>query len=923
MRARFAQRTLLATGVLALLCVVFVLGRPLPSSEYDQYRLRLRQLRVQSSELERDLLQFHLGLSGTADIPPESFARLRGEVESLRRFPPQLLAEEQQRLSTALDNFVRALVDEELLHTRLHQLEQRRDELQTNLERTSSEFAVRSPPGEPRERLQMLTRAIRGGAEDGDLPHLEGALAALARELAGQPGEEASRAKLEADARSLLARTKEARETLQLLMERTATPAAEQIITTYFQLHERAQTRAERFRIVLFVITLLLAAFVLLVLWRLTRASKELDTLNAELERRVEERTAALSTANTELRESEARKAAILESALDGIITLDEAGRILDFNPAAEHIFRLRGAQAVGRDFLSLALSASVRPEQRTAVTRALRADAVAGQATRLELPVLRTDGSTFPAELTLLRVRSEGPPRFTTYVRDITERQEVERLKNEFVSTVSHELRTPLTSIRGSLGLLDGGILGELPAAARDMVRIACSNTERLIRLINDILDLEKMESGMLELKLQPVESADVIETTFSGVQAMADGARVRLRHQVIGAGTVRADRDRLIQVLTNLVSNAIKFSPVDGEVEVIAAQDARGQVRFTVKDQGPGIPPDKRDRLFGKFQQIDSSDSRTKGGTGLGLAISQAIVEQHGGHIEVHGEPGEGAIFSFALPSGRAGSGVVSRVKDDSRHSILVVTTDAELSGRMRGLLTHEGYRVLRTPSLEEAERLIDVGAPDALVVDPRQTDGRELDFVRRLREQPRTRELPIIMLTEQHEGSVQPLLVDWMLKPFDETRFLRTVRYAVRQPGQARVLLVDDDVSTRQVLRAQLERLGAVCYEAQDGEDAVALARATPPDLIVLDVGLPRMDGFEVVDILRQGKGRGTPLIVFTGRDLSSVDEHQLTLGHTRHHIKARTTEEALMTSVRELLNGLLAQHESGHGPHKEAS
>jgi PAS domain S-box-containing protein len=737
--------------------------------------------------------------------------------------------------------------------------------------------------------------------------------------------EEALLARLE-EQKSRQAGPEETMATLRLLLDSPASPEAERLINTYLQMYERSVEGAERFRVILFAVSLLLVAFVLAVLMRLAHTGAALNVLNAELERRVEERTSALSSANTELRESEARKAAILESSLDGIISLDEGGRILEFNPAAEHIFRMPRAEALGRDFLSLALAASVKAEQSGVLQRALRADAAPGRATRLELSALRTDGNTFPAELTLVRVRSEGPPRFTTYVRDITERREVERLKNEFVSTVSHELRTPLTSIRGSLGLLEGGVLGELPAQAQDMVRIARTNTERLIRLINDILDLEKMEAGKLELKLQPVEVSEVIEATFSGVQAMADTARVRLCSVAEGAGTVRADRDRLIQVLTNLVSNAIKFSPADSRVEVRAARDARGQVRFSVVDQGPGIPPDKRGRLFGKFQQLDSSDTRSKGGTGLGLAISQAIVQHLSGYIEVHSEPGQGATFTFSLPALRMGSGTVSRVMDESRYTILVVTKDSELSGLLRGLLTQEGYRVLRTPSPQEAAQLIEVGAPDVLVLDAQWMDGSGMELVRRLREEPRTRQLPVLMLagrSPQEEGLVQPLLVDWMEQPFDEARFLQALRYSIRRPGQARVLIVDDDVSTRQVLRAQLERLGAACFEAEDGESAVALARTTPPDLIVLDVGLPRLDGFEVVDILRQGKGRGTPLIVFTGRELSSVDQHQLTLGITRHIIKARASEEELITSVKELLNGLLAGRERGKEPREEAS
>ncbi|MBZ4419227.1 ATP-binding protein [Myxococcus sp. RHSTA-1-4] len=734
---------------------------------------------------------------------------------------------------------------------------------------------------------------------------------------------------------SLLARSRDAqargepRESnvlLQAMLERGASAEAERLINTYVQLYARAQVRNERSRVAFFLVSLLLGAYVLVVLVRLSRASGELATLNTDLERRVEERTAALSTANEELRASEARKAAILEAAPDGILLLDGDGRLLELNPAAERTFRLSSAQAHGRDFLALALPASLPAGERERVAAAL--DAPSGRPTRLESPCQRADGSVFPSELTLTRVPGDGPRRFTAFVRDITERREVERMKNEFISTVSHELRTPLTSIRGSLGLLEGGIVGELPPQALDMVRIARTNTERLIRLINDILDLEKMDAGKLELKLAPLECAEWVEAALSGVRGMADTAGVPLRSEVEGAPRVKGDRDRLIQVLTNLVSNAVKFSPRGAPVTVRVREEAGGRVRFSVVDQGPGIPAEQRGRLFGRFQQLDGSDTRSKGGTGLGLAISQAIVDQHGGRIEVESEEGKGSTFTFSLEAAKsvASEAPAAVPRDESRYNVLVATADGELSTLLRGLLSHEGYRVVRAASLAEAAEVLEASPPDALVVDTRMPDGQALDWVRRLREQPRTRELPVLALSgrsAEDEGVGMPLWVDWMTKPLEETRLLEALRYAMRQPGQARVLVVDDDAATRRVLCARLERLGVQVFEAADGESAVALARETTPDLIVLDVGLPRLDGFEVVDILRQGKGRATPLIVFTGRELSSTDQRQLTLGITRHLTKARSSEEELVSSVRELLNGLLTRREAAAAERKAVS
>ncbi|HEX8822067.1 MAG TPA: DAHL domain-containing protein, partial [Archangium sp.] len=321
-KPRLSKRSVvLATGALALLSVLFTLGRPMRAGEHDDYRTRMRQLRVSSAELEQDILRGHMGLPRAHGSSEQELAELRAGVAKLRATVPSFLSEQDRRtLNGVLDDYLRALADEEALLARLEEQKSR------------------------------------------------------------QAGPEETMA------------------TLRLLLDSPASPEAERLINTYLQMYERSVEGAERFRVILFAVSLLLVAFVLAVLMRLAHTGAALNVLNAELERRVEERTSALSSANTELRESEARKAAILESSLDGIISLDEGGRILEFNPAAEHIFRMPRAEALGRDFLSLALAASVKAEQSGVLQRALRADAAPGRATRLELSALRTDGNTFPA---------------------------------------------------------------------------------------------------------------------------------------------------------------------------------------------------------------------------------------------------------------------------------------------------------------------------------------------------------------------------------------------------------------------------------------------------------------------------------------------------------------------------------------------
>jgi PAS domain S-box-containing protein len=236
---------------------------------------------------------------------------------------------------------------------------------------------------------------------------------------------------------------------------------------------------------------------------------------------------------------------------------------------------------------------------------------------------------------------------------RDITARQEIDLMKSEFISIVSHELRTPLTSIRGSLGLLIGEAIGVLPQSAATMIDIAYRNTERLLALINDLLDMERFEAGRLDFASAPVELSSLINHVIEANAAYGAqfGVTFRLARTIVDAW-VYADSNRLIQVFTNLLSNAAKFSPIDSTVEILIARHADSRVRVSIADQGPGIPKTFYPRIFGKFAQADSSDSRQKGGTGLGLSIAKAIVEQLGGEISFTTKIGFGTTFYVDLP-------------------------------------------------------------------------------------------------------------------------------------------------------------------------------------------------------------------------------------------------------------------------------
>ena len=357
----------------------------------------------------------------------------------------------------------------------------------------------------------------------------------------------------------------------------------------------------------------------------------------ADLTARVEEQTRV-----------ERMQRELVDQAVDMISVRSTDGTIASWNRGAETASGWRRDEAVGK--LAHELLRTRFPQPREAIEQQLReAGAWSG-----ELAHVRKDGTTAIVDTrwTLLR---EGPDAREVVLElgtDVTLRREVERLKSEFVSIVSHELRTPLTAVRGALGLLEGGMAGELAEEGRDLVGVARSNCDRLLRLINDLLDLEKMEAGRLDLRRADVELAALVDGALRSLEGFALQGAVRLRAEVTPV-RMNVDPDRLVQLLTNLVSNAVKFSPHGAEV-VVGNELHPGVVRLRVSDRGPGISAEQISRLFERFSQLEAADGVARGGTGLGLAISKAIAEQHGGSIGVERRDGGGTTFWVDLPLG-----------------------------------------------------------------------------------------------------------------------------------------------------------------------------------------------------------------------------------------------------------------------------
>jgi PAS domain S-box-containing protein len=407
------------------------------------------------------------------------------------------------------------------------------------------------------------------------------------------------------------------------------------------------------------------------------QAEQRISALNAELEQRVQDRTLELQRVNAalvqqvaereealqELQQVEAslenlsrRNQLILNSAGEGIFGVDLEGKITFANPAAARILGYPIEDLMGQSMYTLLRHARADGAPYGVADSPIAATLREGTVqSRLEELFYRGDGSSFPVEYVSTPIQERDCLIGAVVIfKDVTDRRLVEQMKDEFVSVVSHELRTPLTSIRSTLGLLASGWLDHQPEKSKRMLEIASSNTNRLVRLLNDILGVERIKFGKVPMDKTLCHASDLMLQSVDGMRAAAEKAGVRLSVLPLSID-LWVDCDRIIQTFTNLLSNAIKFSPAGSTVSLtgqLRIHSHPPEVLFRVEDAGIGIPEDKLELIFDRFQQVDASISRSQGGTGLGLTICREIVHQHGGTIWVESQFGQGSTFCFTLP-------------------------------------------------------------------------------------------------------------------------------------------------------------------------------------------------------------------------------------------------------------------------------
>jgi len=627
-----------------------------------------------------------------------------------------------------------------------------------------------------------------------------------------------------------------------------------------------------------------------------------------------------------------------LESAVEGIAQVDSQGRYFKTNPAYASMLGYQPEELVGMNWQQ-----TIYPDELESIETAYQRMLIDGKA-EFEARALRKDGTVFDKQVVMVKAYDQQQQFIGNYcfMKDISDRREIERLKDEFISVVSHELRTPLTSISAALDLLAGGVLQNQPEDAQQMLNIAANNSDRLVRLINDILDIERIESGKIVMTKQACDAGDLMNQSVEAIQEIAERTGVTLSVSPVSV-RLWADPDRIIQILTNLLSNAIKFSP-QGSTVWLSAELIRSQgsgsvypssspdtLLIKVRDQGRGIPSDKIESIFERFQQVDASDSRQKGGTGLGLAICRSILQQHEGRIWAESTLGEGSTFYFTLPilsdvqrpefvppdDGPASLTVLStQLGDSTQNSPLVLVCDDDSSVRtvVQAMLERQGYRVLTVASGREAVEQSVAHPPDIILLNLMMPEMNGWETLAVLKQQTETQTIPVIILSgllPDAREAPHPDVSDWIVKP-PEPRILRQAleRVLADRNQTIKVLIVEDDLELAQVLATMFSRHGIETFHAQTGRDAIHLSQRILPDLLVLDLALPEYNGFAVVDWLRQhNRLRQVPLVVYTAQDLDESDRQRLKLGQTLFLTKGRITSQEFEQRAIDLLNRMI--------------
>lgn len=602
------------------------------------------------------------------------------------------------------------------------------------------------------------------------------------------------------------------------------------------------------------------------------------------------------------------RLRAIFASTTDAIMILDPRGRIEAVNAATTRMLGYSPADLLGRDASTLL---DVADGEGSFHDRIGLSDGRLGHPNWLDRTVRHRDGNSVPVDIALGLMPLPGELHIVAAIRDISERKGLERMKDEFVATVSHELRTPLTSVVGSLGLLRAGSVGALPAPAYRLVEIAENNSRRLIRLINDILDIEKIGSGRMHFDRHPIDLVNTLERAIEDSRGLAEANGVRIELTAPKSRVmVRGDEDRLLQVVGNLLSNAVRFSPEGACIRVLLSLD-HGQAIVSVEDEGPGIPPEFHGRIFERFSQATGGGPRN--GTGLGLAISREIIVAHDGRIWFGKAERGGARLSFSLPLIQHFA-----VRPAERPVRILLWQRHVETADMLHAIGEKGWAIDCVETAEAAAEHARSGRYHVLLVEIAEHDATGLELVRSLRSDAATQALPAIILSprpptedEQYEAGAASHMIDWINMPAEDGRLRDALRRAIDHSSAVRptILHVDDDADMLEVAATALADQGVVLH-ASSLASARELLVQQPPDIVVLDLRLRDGSGLDLLPDLLRPDGSAIPTIIYSAEDVRPDVTRQV----DAVLVKSRRALPSLARTVRRVLASASAELET---------
>ena len=611
------------------------------------------------------------------------------------------------------------------------------------------------------------------------------------------------------------------------------------------------------------------------------------------------------------LRRSEAKFRGLVEGATNAIVGVDQEGRIELVNSAAERLFGYEVGELLGQT-LEILVPERFRHvhtgHRRLYMKRPMGRPMGKG----LDLYAQRKDGTEFPTEISLTPLETENGLLVMSVIADITERRryreeieqknqeldlrnrEVERanrMKSQFLASMSHELRTPLNAILGFSGLLAEQRAGSLNEKQTRYVNHIQSGGQHLLQLINDILDLSKIEAGRLELHLENFPLAEVMPEVLSVIQPLAAEKKIKLDSAVEAGLRLHADRVRFKQILYNLLSNALKFTPEGGMVSIQSWPEEKW-VHLMVRDTGIGISAEEQERIFDEFRQVGTTTRGVTEGTGLGLAITRKLVDRHGGKIWVESELGQGSRFHILLPSGfalptdvAATVPVVPLRSSRTQPLILIVDDDPVTHELLANYLEPEGYQTISAESggaaLEKARDL----QPDAITLNMLMPGKSGWLTLHILKSTPETASIPVIIVSivDQKEMGFALGAAEYLVKPVPREVLLQAIakHLGMRKNGAFQILVVEDQPQDLQMMTEVLESAGYSILPAPGGREAIERLAQTRPDAVLLDLLMPEVDGFQVIRHMKETSLlRDIPIFVLTAKDLNDGEMELLT-------------------------------------------